>query len=306
MDKKKSPRRINYRIVAIVVLALVVLAESAFLLLHRGKDAGASGAGSAAQSASAAANTDGTASDSPDAQSSDDPADASDGSADPDASDAPQSGADNSGSTQQPTQTPAVVIPPENKDKAYAAAVGAIASYAKSPSVATLAYVLGGELTGDQMQRFLPALLTMSGSSAELLEQEVNTDLALPEGTNSLIVTAEQALSPDQISAAREKLQDIQLSFSTMGELANEVRTYSDADWEEFGAQLDMSGPDAKKLFSDLTGSSNAIAAALSGAEISEAYQVTLKSNTGDTMVTNVYCINGKWVTAAFFDMQFA
>lgn len=304
MEDKKSPRRINFRIIAIIILSLIVLGEGAFLLLHRGGDAGSSGADAAAAGTSDAPQNGGT--DGAGAQASDAPDADPDASADPAASDTPQNGGTESGSVQQPVPTPAVVIPPENKDKAYASAIGAVASCAKSPSVGTLAYVLGGELTGDQMQRFLPALLTMSGSSLELLEQEVNTDLDLPEGTTSLVITDERALSQDQINAAREKLQDMHISFSTMGELANEVRSYTDADWQEFGSQLNMSGPDAKKMFSDLTGSANAISSTLTGAEISEAYQVTLKSNTGDTMVTNVYCINGKWVTSAFFDMQFS
>ena len=48
-----------------------------------------------------------------------------------------------------------------------------------------------------------------------------------------------------------------------------------------------------------------AMADLLSGADVTEGYRVTLRTNTGATTQTDVYCIGGKWVTKAFFDMQF-
>ena len=310
MEKKKK-KALNLRASLIILLALIVLGEGIFLLTHRkggspaaNDSAAASGAPADGQeSASGDGQPSADASSAPDADAASE-TDKKSSDADPKASDT-QDASGNSGS-QAPAQTPPVEIPPENKDKAYAGAVAALSNYMKSPSAATLAYVLGGELAGGQMQRFLPALFTMSGGSEEMLRAELTADLDIPEGTASLTIAGEQALSKEELQSASQKLQDIKLSFSSMGDLADQVKSFSDADWEEFGAQLNLAGPQAKELFTELTGSANSIASLLTDAKVSEGYQVTLKSNTGASTVTNVYCINGKWVTSAFFDMQFS
>ena len=307
METEKKTKR-NPLTILIVVLALIVLAEGIFLLANRKN---AAPADPVAASGAPADNQNGSPAD---GQPSDDASGAPDNGAgsaggdkndaDPNASAAPDNGAD-SGSA-APAQTPPIEIPPENRDKAYAGAVGALSNYTKSPSTATLAYVLGGELVGEQMQKFLPALFTMSGGNEETIRDELAADLDITTGTTSLTVAGEKALSAEQLQSASDKLKDMEASFSSMGALADEVKSFTDSDWNEFGSQLNLSGPQAKQLFMDLTSSSSAIAGMLSGAKITEGYQLTLKSNTGDTTVTNVYCINGKWVTSAFFDMQFS
>ena len=304
MDRKEK-QRLNSRSILIIVLALIVLAEGAFLLLHR-KDA----SGSAGGTAAAAAEPDGKqdAGDQPSGDGSPAP-DGGDKTA-AEKKDADQPGAsaapDGDGTAQAPSQTPPPEIPKENKGKPYAGAIAAISNYMKAPSEATLAYLLGGELAGEQMQRFIPALFDMSGGTEEMLRSELIADLDLPADAATLKITDERALSQDQLRTAHEKLQEIQLSFSGMGGLADEIKGYSDAEWAEFGSQLGLSGADAKRLLTELTSSAGSIASLLSGASITEGYQVTLNSDSGATTVTNVYCIGGNWVTSAFFDMQFS
>ena len=297
MDQKsENRRRLNPRTIAIIVLALVVLAEGAFLLLHRRSD----DAGSADAAASTAAESaDGSETADPQESGSDteqDPS-AEKGEASPDNQ--------QSGGAQPPAQTPTPSIPPENTGKAYAGAIAALANYAKAPNEATLGYLLGGELLGDQMQIFLPALLGMSGQGVDALRTEMDAALGLPAGTTSLTITGEQALPADEISAARERLRTIEQSFSAIVTGFSEYTGYSDSDWASIGSQLGISGAEAKRMISDLTTSSKTMEGLLVGSDISEGYLVTLKTNSGATMQTNVYCISGKWVTTAFFNMEF-
>ena len=309
--EKKEKKALNLRASLIILLALIVLGEGVFLLTHRkggspaenDSDAASGAPADGQESASGDSQPSAEASSAPDAAAESGNEKKSSGT-DPKASDK-QDTSGNSGS-QTPAPTPPVEIPPENKGKAYAGVVGALSNYIKSPSAATLAYVLGGEFAGDQMQRFLPALFTMGGVGEEMLRTELTADLDIPEGTTSLTIAGEQALSKEELQSANQKLQDTKLSFSSIGDLADQVKNFSDSDWEEFGAQLNLTGPQAKELFTELTGSANSIASLLTDAKVSEGYQVTLKANTGASTVTNVYCINGKWVTSAFFDMQFS
>ena len=71
------------------------------------------------------------------------------------------------------------------------------------------------------MQKFLPALFTMSGGSEETIRDELAADLDIAPGTTSLTVASEKALSAEQLQSASDKLKDMEASFSSMGALAD-------------------------------------------------------------------------------------
>ena len=293
--------------IAMLALAVLILLEGLFLLHLKSAAAEQGAAAPEAQStAQAAASGDGNAQESASGAES---SDAPDASAPPEETPAGSEGenasASGSGSAQAPVQTPKVTIPPENKGKPYAGAIAALSNYAKSPSAGTLAYLLGGEALGEQMQRFLPALITMSGSSADMMIDEMNTVLALPEGTTSLTITDAQPLPAEEIDSAREQVRAIETSYAAMAEGFSDTASFSDDDWAAIGRQLGLSGSQAKRLLNELADSSRAMAGLLSGADVTEGYLVSLKTNTGAAAQTSVYCIGGKWVTSAFFNMEF-
>lgn len=326
MDQNNErKRRLSPRMIAILVLALIVLAEGAFLLLHHKQTGGSS----TDQTVAASTKPDETASDDDKADAPDTAADAT---ADPQTTDSAdqtktdstdKSGSksgdsksdgsksdgnksDGNSSNQAPTETPAVSIPPENREKPYAAAIAALANYAKTPSEGTLAYLLGGELMGAEMQKFLPALLTMSGQSVDLLYTQMDAAMELPEKTTALTITDAQPLSETDVSTARDRVRTMETSFSAIAQSFNDYAAFTDDEWASIGKQLGLSGAEAKQMISDLTTSSRTMAGLLKDADISEAYLVTMKTDTGETAQTNVYCISGKWVTTAFFNMEFA
>ena len=307
MDHTGNRRKLSPRMIVILALALIVLAEGAFLLLHRksgGTDAGADTAAAAESTEPAQEN----------------------GSAQAEASAAPEAGktettpapsetADEKagskqaeskdGGAQAPAQTPAVTIPPENRGKAYAGAIAGLENYVKSPSAGTIAYLLGGELLGEQMQRFLPALLTLSGQGTDLMQAELDAAFGLPAGTTALTITGEQALGADDLNTAREQLRKLEQSFAAIAESFSEYSAFTDEEWKSIGSQLSLSGADAKRLIREIADSAGAMAQQLSGTDVTDGYAVALKTNTGATTATNVYCIAGKWVTSAFFNMEF-
>ena len=309
MNNDKNKHRLTPRTIAIIVLAVVVLAEGAFLLLRRKPDSSAAGK-DAAVSASASPETqqdadgDGKADD---AEVSPDGSDAPEVSTAPDDKKSDEKKPDNQNSDNKnaPAQTPAVSVPPENQGKAYAGEIAVLANYAKSPTEGTIAYLLGGELLGEQMQKFLPALLNMSGQTVEALQAELDTALNLPTGTTSLTITGEQALSADDINDAREQVRTLQKSFAAIAAEFADYPSFTDADWASIGSDLGISAADAKRMLTDITTSSETMSGLLSGADVTEGYRVTLTTNTGATMQTNVYCIAGKWVTSAFFNLEF-
>ena len=325
MDQNNErKRRLSPRMIAILVLALIVLAEGAFLLLHRRQTGGTTD-----QTVAASAKPDEAAPDGDKADAQDTAADAtaapqatdSAGQTKPDSTDksGSKSGdsksdgsksdgnkSDGNSSNQAPTETPAVSIPPENREKPYAAAIAALANYAKTPSEGTLAYLLGGELMGAEMQKFLPALLTMSGQSVDLLYTQMDAAMELPEKTTALTITDAQPLSETDVSTARDRVRTMETSFSAIAQSFNDYAAFTDDEWASIGKQLGLSGAEAKQMISDLTTSSRTMAGLLKDADISEAYLVTMKTDTGETAQTNVYCISGKWVTTAFFNMEFA
>ena len=321
MDQNNErKRRLSPRMIAILVLALIVLAEGAFLLLHHKQTGGSS----TDQTVAASTKPDETA---PDGDKADAPDTAADATAAPQTTDSAgqtktdstdksdskpgdsKSDGSNSGSdtsNQAPTETPAVSIPPENREKPYAAAIAALANYAKTPSEGTLAYLLGGELMGAEMQKFLPALLTMSGQSVDLLYTQMDAAMELPDKTTALTITDAQPLSETDVSTARDRVRTMETSFSAIAQSFNDYAAFTDDEWASIGKQLGLSGAEAKQMISDLTTSSRTMAGLLKDADISEAYLVTMKTDTGETAQTNVYCISGKWVTTAFFNMEFA
>ena len=320
MDQNNErKRRLSPRMIAILVLALIVLAEGAFLLLHHKQTGGSSTDQTVAASTKPDETApDGDKADAPDTaadtaapqttdsagQTKTDSTDKSDSKPGDSKSDGSNSGSDTS--NQAPTETPAVSIPPENREKPYAAAIAALANYAKTPSEGTLAYLLGGELMGAEMQKFLPALLTMSGQSVDLLYTQMDAAMELPDKTTALTITDAQPLSETDVSTARDRVRTMETSFSAIAQSFNDYAAFTDDEWASIGKQLGLSGAEAKQMISDLTTSSRTMAGLLQDADISEAYLVTMKTNTGETAQTNVYCIGGKWVTTAFFNMEFA
>ena len=332
MDQNnESKRKLSPRMIAILVLALIVLAECAFLLLHHRQNPGAGAARTdvSAASAPAATASAGEKEPAPDAGSQTTAAPQTTASADQ----TQKSGSDKSGSKSEngskdssktgsdtanvvidpsgsaspaPAQSPAVSVPPENKDKPYAAAIAALEGYAREPSETALASLLGGELLGEQMQKFLPALLDMSGQDVMLLYTQMDAAMELPENTTSLTITDAQPLSTGDIDTAQERVRTMQSSFSAISQGFSDYVGFTESEWDSIGSQLGLTGAEAKRMISDLTTSSKTMAELLNGAEISEAYLVTMKTNTGATAQTNVYCIAGRWVTTAFFNMEFA
>ena len=317
MDKRtESKRRLSPLTIAIIALSVLIVAEGAFLLLHRGSDAGAAGGASAAAGADAAA-SDGAGDASADADA---PADAAgsaagqsaDGSTDSKGDDKAKNGgsksADKSGSggtnAQTPVQTPAVEIPEQNKGKPYAAAIAYLQNYLSSPTQTTLSYLLGGELTGDQMARFLPAALTLSGQSFEEIQAQMSADLNLPQGAATLVVTNETPLSQEDLSAAAAQMQ-VQLdNYTAVSESFRDYKSFNANEWEQLGAQFGISGTEAKQLVLSIGDSAAAMADRLTGVSVTEGYDVTLQAGNGEILQVKVFCINGKWVTAAFFDTQ--
>lgn len=325
MDQNNNrKRKLSPRMIAILVLALIVLAECAFLLLHHKPAAGAGAAQTDVSASSAPDDAASAAAKEPaqDAGSETTAAPQTTASADQtqkSSSDKSGSKSDNSantgspsgtsapsGASPAPAQSPAVSVPPENKDKPYAAAIAVLEGYAKEPSVTALASLLGGELLGDQMQKFLPALLDMSGQDVKLLYTQMDAAMELPENTKSLSITNAQPLSAEDVSKAQERVAAMQTSFSAISEGFNDYVSFTDTEWDSIGSQLGLTGAEAKQMIADLTTSSKTMADLLNGAEISEAYLVTMQTNTGAAAKTNVYCIAGRWVTSAFFNMEFA
>lgn len=296
--------------IAMLALAVLILLEGVYLVFLKSAAAKQNAAEPEAQSAAqTAAPADGEAQDASESAPDADSADTPDASAAPaetsGGSDGESSSEPDSDSAQAPVQTPKVTIPPENKDKPYAGAIAVLSNYAKSPSAGTLAYLLGGEMLGEQMQRFLPALITMSGTSADAMIDEMDDVLDLPEGTTSLKITGAQPLSAEEISSAREQVRTMETSFAAMSDGFSDTNSFTEDEWAAIGASLGLSGSQAKRLLNELADSSRAMANLLSGADVTEGYCVTLRTNTGATTQTDVYCIGGKWVTKSFFDMQF-
>ena len=316
--KTKTGRGMNWRTVVIVLLALIVLAEGAFLLLNRRSGPAASGTEASAADQSGADDSGDGGTDADTAPDDGDVSgDASGSAATPDPNGGGQTGGTDAGGTagtggaagggsgtQAPIPTPAVVIPDENKGKPYAGAIGILQNYVKSPSVGTLGYLMGGEVCGDQMQRFVTSTLMMSGQSFEQLQTQMNTSLDLPQGATSLVVTGETPLTQEQLTNARNQLRQQEDQYRALGEAYAEYKSLNDTEWEQLGSSFGMSGPDFKKVVLDLGDSASAMASRLSGADITEGYTVTLQTNTGVAIQTAVYCIGGKWVTNAFFDTQ--
>ena len=312
MEKKsESKRRLNPRTILIIVLAVIVLAEGAFLLLHRPADRpdnGASAAGSAADGGTADGPDDSAGTSGGETGES---GESGDGSGDV-AGTTPDSGetgdgkkaSDKSGGAQTPAQTPAVVIPEQNKGKPYANAVGILQNYIQSPSVATLSYLLGGELTGDQMQRFIPAVMTLSGQTFEQLQAQMTADLDLPQGATALVVTNETPLTAEQLSAAASKMTAQTENYRAISDSFREYKSYNNSEWEELGAMFGLSGADARTMILNIGDSATAMADRMDGAAISQGYELTLQAGNGAAFLVKVYCINGKWVTGAFFDTQ--
>ena len=308
--KKGNKNRPTPLEIAMLALAVLILLEGVYLVFLKSAAAKQNAAEPEAQSAAqTAAPADGEAQDASESAPDADSADTPDASAAPaetsGGSDGESSSEPDSDSAQAPVQTPKVTIPPENKDKPYAGAIAVLSNYAKSPSAGTLAYLLGGEMLGEQMQRFLPALITMSGTSADAMIDEMDTVLALPEGTTSLTITDAQPLPAEEIDSAREQVRAIETSYAAMAEGFSDTASFSDDDWAAIGRQLGLSGSQARRLLRELADSSGAMAGLLSGADVTEGYLVTLKTNTGAAAQTSVYCIAGKWVTSAFFNMEF-
>lgn len=305
MDKEtnnEKKRRLSPRMIVIIALALVVLSEGAFLLLRR-KPSGADASGPDAAAVSAepgsATGEEGSATTAaPDASGTPESSAKSEEKSGDKKSDSKDSGAE------APVQTPAVTIPPENQGKAYAGAIAVMANYAKNPSEATLAYLMGGDLLGEPMQRFLPALLTMGGQTMDVMKTEMDAALNLPEGTTALTITGEQALGADALSAAREQLRVMETSFAAIAESFSGCEAFTDDEWNAIGSELGLSAADAKRLLTEITASSKTMAGLLSGTDVTEGYAVAMKTNTGADMATNVYCVAGKWVTNAFFNIE--
>ena len=306
--KKSTRSRPSPLEIAMLALAVLILLEGVFLVYLKSAAAEKGAAAGEAQSAAQTAAFGGG-----DAQENADPAEsanAPDASAQPEETDAgtqseQDASAPDAGGVQSPVQTPKVTIPPENKDKPYAAAIAALSNYAKSPSLGTLSYLLGGELLSEQMQRFLPALITMSASSADMMIEEMDAVLDLPEGTTSLTITGAQPLSAEALSDAREHVRTMETNYAAIADGFSDTSHFSDDDWAAIGRDLGLSGSQAKRLMAELADSSRAMAGLLSGADVTEGYALSLKTNTGAAAQTNVYCIGGKWVTSAFFNMEF-
>ena len=165
-------------------------------------------------------------------------------------------------------------------------------------------YLMGGDLLGEPMQRFLPALLTMGGQTMDVMKTEMDAALNLPEGTTALTITGEQALGADALSAAREQLRVMETSFAAIAESFSGCEAFTDDEWNAIGSELGLSAADAKRLLTEITASSKTMAGLLSGTDVTEGYAVTMKTNTGADMATNVYCVAGKWVTNAFFNIE--
>ena len=291
MNSIENKRRLSPRVIVILVLALVVLAEGAFLLLHRSP--GGTDAGAAAASAAPAEQEQ-------DAQPSVSAAPEETAS---ETSSAPDGKSDSS--AQSPAQTPVGTNKPESPVKPYAGVITLLENYVKSPTEDSIAHLLGGELLGDQMQRFLPALLTMSGQDTGLMKAELDASFGLPAGTAALTVAGDRALSNAELNDAREQVRTLEQSFASIADGFSEYSAFTDADWNAVGSQLGLSGADAKRLIAEIGDSAAAMAQLLSGADVTGGYAVTLKTNSGETAATNVYCVAGKWVTSAFFNMEF-
>lgn len=325
MDKHTKPkRRISTSMIIIIALAVIILAEGAFLLLHRSPGGSAGGeasaaAGTDAASADGADADDGssdaavTGSTSSDASKPDDSAQSGDSTKSSDKAKSTESGKSGSKASGKsgsgadapaPVQTPAVTIPEQNKSKPYAAAIGILQNYMSSPSPATLGYLLGGEFTGDQMTRFLPAILTLSGQSFEQMQTQISAALNLPQNASKLVIVSETKLTQDQLSAASAQIKEQLENYQAISESFKEYKSYNTSEWEQLGAQFNISGTEAKSLILGIGDSATAMADRISGANISDGYDVTLQADTGEAIQVKVFCIGGKWVTGAFFDTQ--